>query len=76
VLLKPQSLTRTYRGVSTSNRLNDKLAASLLLVAEVEVDVGDRNDHENDQVAGNAGPETRLVPWLVLLSASVVSTLF
>jgi hypothetical protein len=60
-------LTKTYRGVSTSDRLNDELAASLLLVAEVEVDVGDGDDHENDQVAGNAGPETWLVPWLVLL---------
>jgi hypothetical protein len=64
-------LTKTYRGVSARDRLNDELATGLLLVAEVEVDVGDGNDHENDQVAGNASPETGLVAWLVLLSGSL-----
>ena len=64
-------LTKTYRGVSARDRLNDELATGLLLVAEVEVDVGDGNDHENDQVTGNASPETGLVAWLVLLSGSL-----
>ena len=64
-------LQKTYRGVSASDGLNDELATSLLLVAEVEVDVGNGDDGENDQVAGNAGPETGLVAWLVLLSKTI-----
>jgi hypothetical protein len=59
----------TYRGVSALNRLNDKLAPSLLLVAEVEVNVSDRNDQKDDQIASHASPETRLVAWRVFLSA-------
>ena len=64
-------LTKTYRGVSARNGLNDELATGLLLVAEVEVDIGDGDDGEDDQVAGNASPETGLVAWLVLLSGSL-----
>jgi hypothetical protein len=66
---------KTYRRTTAFDRLDYKRAASLFLVAEVEVGVGDNHNDHDDKRASHASPETWLVAWLVLFSVQVISTL-